>query len=77
LPFFKKKGQVTYPTICSAENLHSFFCPYEKIKYALNFNKTLKHQLVIFSNIYPKESKAFFFVLYNRLKIHKTWQAQI
>jgi len=77
LPFLQKKGKVNYPKICSAENLVSFFCPYDKKKYALNFNYPLKHQLVIFSNNYPKESKAFFFVLYNRLKIHKTWQAQI
>ena len=53
------------------KKLHSFFCPYDKIKHALNFNKTLKHQLVIFSNIYPKESKAFFLFSTTDLKYIK------
>jgi len=75
LPFLKKRERKLSKDLLSRKFTFPF--PYEKIKDALNLNKTLKHQLVIFFKHLSKRIKSLFFVLYNRLKIHKTWQAQI
>ena len=58
LPFLKKRERKLSKDLLSRKFTFPF--PYEKIKDALNLNKTLKHQLVIFFKHLSKRIKSLF-----------------